>query len=177
MIFIRYLGRGYNDQTGCGVHLVSCRVGSGDTFSQGVKRPACETNHSPSPSSELENIWSFASNPVYVFMVWCLIKHKEIFIFLKTLPRVSLLHFTFYLTVCGDKLLWWSAQLTDLSMTIPMHTYVLLYLRCCRILYTPSSHSLPYIPFSPRQERHHNIKIIKDSTSIWSLSLQLQEDS
>jgi hypothetical protein len=47
----------------------------------GVKRPGREADHSPQPSAEVKNAWSYISTPEYVFMAWYLIKHKDDFIF------------------------------------------------------------------------------------------------
>jgi hypothetical protein len=41
-----------------------------------VKRPGYESDHSPQSSAEAKNTWSFTSSPPYVFMGWCLIKHR-----------------------------------------------------------------------------------------------------
>jgi hypothetical protein len=45
-------------------------------FFSGVKRPEHEDNHSPLSRVEVKNAWSYTSTPPYVFMVWCLVKHK-----------------------------------------------------------------------------------------------------
>jgi hypothetical protein len=42
---------------------------------------ARETDHSPPWSAEVKNEWSYASTPQYVFMEWCLVKHRDNFIF------------------------------------------------------------------------------------------------
>jgi hypothetical protein len=46
----------------------------------GVKRLMCEADNSPPSSSKVKNVWSYTSNPPYVFMAWFLIKNR------KTLP-------------------------------------------------------------------------------------------
>jgi hypothetical protein len=38
------------------------------TLSLGVKRPAREADHSPPPSAEVKNVWSYTPTPQYVFM-------------------------------------------------------------------------------------------------------------
>jgi hypothetical protein len=50
-------------------------------FCPGVKRPERETDHLPPYSSEFKNAWRYISTPQYVFMAWCLIKHRDIFNF------------------------------------------------------------------------------------------------
>jgi hypothetical protein len=45
-------------------------------LSLGVKRPGREADHSPPSSAEVKNAWSCTSTPQYVFMAWCLGKHK-----------------------------------------------------------------------------------------------------
>jgi hypothetical protein len=42
----------------------------------GAKSLRREPEHSPPPSAEVKNVWSYTSTPPYVFMVWCLIKHQ-----------------------------------------------------------------------------------------------------
>jgi hypothetical protein len=46
-----------------------------------VKRPGRETDHSPPSSAEVKNAWSYTSTPQYVFMAWCLVKHRNNFTF------------------------------------------------------------------------------------------------
>jgi len=43
----------------------------------GVKQPECEADYSPLSSAKVKDGWSYTSTPLYVFMVWCFIKHKE----------------------------------------------------------------------------------------------------
>jgi hypothetical protein len=50
-------------------------------LSLGVKRPGREADHSPPSSAEVKNAWSYTSTPQYVFMAWCLVKHRDNFIF------------------------------------------------------------------------------------------------
>jgi hypothetical protein len=47
-------------------------------LSLGVKRPGSEADYSPPSSAEVKNAWSYTSTPPkYVFMAWCLVKHRE----------------------------------------------------------------------------------------------------
>jgi hypothetical protein len=50
-------------------------------LSLGVKRPEHEVDHSPPSSAEVKNAWSYTSIPLYVFMAWCLVKHRDNFTF------------------------------------------------------------------------------------------------
>jgi hypothetical protein len=50
-------------------------------LSLGVKRPGRETDHSPPSSTEVRNAWRYTSTPQYVFMAWCLVKHRDNFTF------------------------------------------------------------------------------------------------
>jgi hypothetical protein len=50
-------------------------------FFLGIKRSGREANHSPPSSAEINNAWKCTSTPQYVFMVWCLVKHRDNFIF------------------------------------------------------------------------------------------------
>jgi hypothetical protein len=51
-------------------------------LSSGVKRPWREFDHSLPTSAEVKKIWIYTTTPQYIFMGWCLIKHRENF----TLP-------------------------------------------------------------------------------------------
>jgi hypothetical protein len=44
----------------------------------GVKRQGREVDHSPLSDAEVKNELSYFSTPLYVFMAWCLVKHKGI---------------------------------------------------------------------------------------------------
>jgi len=44
-----------------------------------VKRPGREADHSLVPRSK--NEWSYTSTPQYVFIAWCLVKHRDNFTF------------------------------------------------------------------------------------------------
>jgi hypothetical protein len=46
-------------------------------LSLGVKRPWREDDHSPPSSAAVKNAWSYTSTPQYVFLAWCLIKHRD----------------------------------------------------------------------------------------------------
>jgi hypothetical protein len=50
-------------------------------FTLVVKRPRPEAEHSPPSISKVENTWSYTSTHLYVFMTWCLVKHKDNFTF------------------------------------------------------------------------------------------------
>jgi hypothetical protein len=50
-------------------------------------RPKREADHSPPSGAEVKNVWSYTSTPQYVFMAWCLLKHKDNFTF--TLPYLG----------------------------------------------------------------------------------------
>jgi hypothetical protein len=67
----------YGVQTGSGAHPTSC--GYGGLFPP-VKRPGRETIHLLLvPRSK--KAWS-STSPHYVFMAWCLVKHRDNFTFL-----------------------------------------------------------------------------------------------
>jgi hypothetical protein len=59
-------------------------------LSLGVKRPGREADHSSPSSAEIKNAWSYISTPQYVFMAWCLVKHRDnfTFTFTQTLTHV-----------------------------------------------------------------------------------------
>jgi hypothetical protein len=52
-----------------------------DALSLEVKRPGREADHTPSSSAEVKNVCSYISTPQYVFMAWCLVKHRNNFTF------------------------------------------------------------------------------------------------
>jgi hypothetical protein len=43
--------------------------------------PGGKADYSPPPSAEVKNAWSYTSTPQYVFMAWCLVKHRDNFTF------------------------------------------------------------------------------------------------
>jgi hypothetical protein len=47
----------------------------------GGKAAGGEADHSPPSSAEVKNAWSYTSTPQYVFMAWCLVKHRDNFTF------------------------------------------------------------------------------------------------
>jgi hypothetical protein len=67
--------------TGSGTHPASYPMGTEGSF-PGGKASEREADHSPPPSAEVKNVWSYTSSPQYVFMAWCLVKHRDKF----TLP-------------------------------------------------------------------------------------------
>jgi len=48
--------------------------------SLGLERPGREADHSPPSRAEIKNACSYTSTPQYVFMAWCLIKHRDNFL-------------------------------------------------------------------------------------------------
>jgi hypothetical protein len=54
--------------------------GRGGAFSSSVRRTENKVGQSPSTTSEVKNAWSHISTP-YVFVVWCLIKHRDNLLF------------------------------------------------------------------------------------------------
>jgi hypothetical protein len=55
-------------------------MGTGD-LSLGIKPPGLEADHSPSSSAKVKNAWSYTFTPLYVFIAWCVIKHRDNFTF------------------------------------------------------------------------------------------------
>jgi hypothetical protein len=58
-----------------------------------VRRPGREADHSPPSCAEVENAWSYTSIPPYVFMAWCLVKHRNNFTFTFYLSQIALPYF------------------------------------------------------------------------------------
>jgi hypothetical protein len=50
-------------------------------LSLGVKGLGREADHSPPSSTAVKNAWNCTSIPQYVFMEWCLVKHRDDFTF------------------------------------------------------------------------------------------------
>jgi hypothetical protein len=44
-----------------------------------LKQLECEADHPPAANAETENVWSYISTFLYIFMVGCLIKHRNTF--------------------------------------------------------------------------------------------------
>jgi len=55
-------------------------MGMGDTF-PGVKRPRRDANHSLPSRAEVKICGAIPPLPPYVFMAWCLVKHRGNFRF------------------------------------------------------------------------------------------------
>jgi hypothetical protein len=63
-------------QTGCWAHQHRIKWVPGALFPR-VKQPGPEADHSPPPSAEVKNAWSYTSTHQYVFIPWCLAKHSD----------------------------------------------------------------------------------------------------
>jgi hypothetical protein len=48
-----------------------------EAFFLRVKQPGNKADHSLSPSAEVKNAWSYTVTLLYVFIAWCLIKHRR----------------------------------------------------------------------------------------------------
>jgi hypothetical protein len=59
------------------------------TLSLGVKRQGREADHSLPSSAEVKNAWSYTFTPQYVFMAWCLVKHRDNFTFTTPWRRIG----------------------------------------------------------------------------------------
>jgi hypothetical protein len=59
-------------------HPTSYQIGTRGS-SPRDKWPGYEADHSPPPSAKVKNTRNYTSTPPYVFMVWCLIKHRDNF--------------------------------------------------------------------------------------------------
>jgi hypothetical protein len=89
-------------------HPSSYLVGTGGYFPV-VKRLESYADHSHSYSAELENAWSYMSASPYVFMTWCLLKHRNKF----TVPYLTMkvkvkLSLCFLTERQSMKAYWWS---------------------------------------------------------------------
>jgi hypothetical protein len=52
-----------------------------DALSLGVNRPGREADHSPASSAEVKECEELYLHPQYVFMAWCIVKHRDNFTF------------------------------------------------------------------------------------------------
>jgi len=68
-------------------------------LSPGVKQPGHKDDCSPPSSTKVKNMWSYTSTPQYVFMAWCLIKHRDNFTF--NLPLKSCTVFLYPRSSCS----------------------------------------------------------------------------
>jgi hypothetical protein len=78
--------QGFNSQQKQGIFLftTASRLVLGPTqppiqWVSEIKRLEVEAGHSPPSSAEVKNAWSYTSTSQYVFMAWCLIKHRDNF--------------------------------------------------------------------------------------------------
>jgi hypothetical protein len=65
-------------QNSSGAQPASYPMGTRGSF------PGGKSDHSPPSSAEVQNVWSYTSTPQYIFMAWCLVKHRDNF----TLPQI-----------------------------------------------------------------------------------------
>jgi hypothetical protein len=49
-----------------------------EDLSLGVKQSGRKANNSPPTNDEVNNEWSYTSDPQYVFMAWCLVKRRDL---------------------------------------------------------------------------------------------------
>jgi hypothetical protein len=68
---------------GARAHPASYPMGTRGSFSGG------EADHSPPSSAEVKYAWNYTSTPQYVFIAWCLVKHRDNFTF-TFLPHASI---------------------------------------------------------------------------------------
>jgi hypothetical protein len=82
---------GFDSRRGLGIFFTASRTALGPTqppiqwlpvaLFLGVKWPGREADRSPPSSDEVSSAWSYTSTPHYVFMAWCLVKHRDNFTF------------------------------------------------------------------------------------------------
>jgi hypothetical protein len=54
-----------------------------EVLSPGVRWPGREADRLPPSIAQFKNTWSYISTPPYVFMEWCLVKHRDKFTYTK----------------------------------------------------------------------------------------------
>jgi hypothetical protein len=67
-------------KTSSGAHPAPYPMANG-VPSLGVKQQVHEADHPPPSSTVVKNMWSYTSTPLYAFMAWCLVKHRDNFTF------------------------------------------------------------------------------------------------
>jgi hypothetical protein len=90
-------------------------------LSLGVKRPWCEADHSPPNTAEVKVCGFVTPLPQYVFMAWCLVKHRGNFIFTYCIIIIIIFHLS--QGVCFPVCLW-SQRFTHHS-SFRLHTVAL----------------------------------------------------
>jgi hypothetical protein len=102
---------GFDSQQGLGIFLfiIVFRPALGPTqppieqipvaLTLGVKRPKREADHSPLSNVKVKSAWSHTSTPQYIFLAWCLAKHRDSFTF-TLLPNIFLI-LENYLCICA----------------------------------------------------------------------------
>jgi hypothetical protein len=73
-------------------------LGGGGALSPGIKWSGREADHSSPSSVEDKTAWSYTSTQQYIFMTWCLVKHRDKFTFFT-------FYFTFNWKTCTMKLI------------------------------------------------------------------------
>jgi hypothetical protein len=61
-----------------GAHIPSHQKRVVEVLSLGVKQPGHEADNSSPSTAKVKNAWHYTSTLPYIFMAWCLIKHKDI---------------------------------------------------------------------------------------------------
>jgi hypothetical protein len=61
-------------------HSAFYPMGTRDPF-PGVMRQGREADYSPPSSAEVKNAWTYISTTQYVFLAWCLVKHRDNFFY------------------------------------------------------------------------------------------------
>jgi hypothetical protein len=68
-------------QTSSGAHPTSYPMGNRGSFPGGTAAGGVKLTTRLHPVPRSENAWSYTSTPQYVFMAWCLVKHRDNFTF------------------------------------------------------------------------------------------------
>jgi hypothetical protein len=78
---------------GSGVHPASYPMDNRDLFTR-VKWLEPEADHSPPSTTEVKNMWRYISTPPYVFIMWCVISHRNSFTCTQPMsPCIQLPHY------------------------------------------------------------------------------------
>jgi hypothetical protein len=59
--------------------------------------------HSPPSNAEVKNAWSYTSTTPYVFMAWCLVKHRHNFTFHLTVTKKNTALVLLKTTLCNKR--------------------------------------------------------------------------
>jgi len=84
----------------------------------------CEVDHSPLPWAKVKNVWSYTSTPPHVFMMCCLVKHRDNFIIRIVITSI-VEYFALGICLCNYYISWYFMNViymySDLFYILSIH--------------------------------------------------------